>query len=486
MAGIGFELRKVVGKGGIGSFFQMAMSGAMIVAGPWILSIITITLIQTLLNRAAAGGLELFMGVVIYCYAFSLFLFGGFHYLFTRRMSDLLYLKKEGEAFGYVLRLCIPVGLISAAIALPAALHLSLDIPSAALFRASAVLLFVTVNILWIIMLFVSVLKWYIKIMFVYTAGLVSSLLLISLLSGPFGLTGALLGFSLGHLMIVLLLMLLSRVAYKPERPAPPHDITASKAAGPAAAVSNVFRYAARHRHLFGAGVFYYAGIWIDKLIYWAAYGENVSGTFIRLFAEYDIPVYLANLTMIPGLVFFVVYSETEFYTSLKRFLLNLGYSRYSEILRAKQKLAGTAAESLKEQSILQGVVTLIIIILASGTILRTTLAAVFFHLLLLTLLNYLFYIEQYRHAFLSAVVFFLVNGVLAALTAFSIIPPHPRAFLPAWRSSSLSCSGFTAEIRYFQARTPYSDKKIVFLSYFLRFFLIFSRFVSLIDRFGC
>ncbi len=426
MAGIGFELRKVISKGGIASFFQIAMSGAMIVAGPWILSIITISLIQTFFKQALYGGTELFMGVVIYSYAFSLFIFGGFHYLFTRRMSDLLYFKKEDEAFGYVLGICIPVGLISAAIALPAAFSLDLNIEYALLFRASTGLIFVTINCMWIIMLFVSVLKWYIKIMLVYTAGLASSLLLIYLLLPTFKLAGALLGFSLGHLLIVILLIILCRSAWKPAKPSPPTDITPSTARfALTRGFSGFIRYMIRHRYLFGAGAVYYFGIWVDKLIFWIAYGESVSGTFIRLYQVYDIPVYLANLTMIPGLVFFVVFSETEFYTVLKRFLLTIARGRYSAIVSARKAVFRVTGESVKEQSLLQAVVTLVIIIFASDTILRTTLAAVFFHLMLLTLINYLFYIEQYRHAFFSALVFFSVNGILALLSVFSIIPLH-------------------------------------------------------------
>lgn len=423
MAGIGFELRKVINKGGLGSFFQIAMSGAMIVAGPWLLSIITITAIQTFLTQALDGGLELFMGVVIYCYAFSLFIFGGFHYLFTRRMSDLLYKKKEGQAFGYVLGLMIPVGIISVLLSLPAALMLDLNIANAAVFRAAAVLIFTVVNCLWIIMLYVSVLKWYIKILIVYSAGLGSSLLFIYLLSKPLGLAGAMLGFAAGHLLIVLLLIILCRTAWKPEKPAQPEDIESLEGFHP---LRNFLRYLSKHRCLFGAGLLYYWGIWIDKLIFWQFFGEKVSGTFISLFAAYDIPVYLANLTMIPGLVFFVVYSETEFYTALKKFLFKLSKGRYTDIVKARYNLRRVTVTSIKEQCVLQGAVTIIIIILVESLIMKITLIAVFFHLLLLTLLNYLFYIEQYSDAFICSAVFFCVNAVFALITSLSghILPP--------------------------------------------------------------
>ncbi|MDC7226530.1 MAG: exopolysaccharide Pel transporter PelG [Spirochaetales bacterium] len=446
MAGIGFELRKVVNKGGIGSFFQIAMSGAMIVAGPWLLSIITISLIRAIMSGAIAGDMELFMGVVIYSYAFSLFLFGGFHYIFTRRMSDLLYLRKEGEAFGYVLMLCIPVGIISAIIALPAVLSFNLAIEHAAVFRLFAVLLFVTVNCLWLIMLFVSVLKWYIKIMLVYTAGLASSLLLIFLLSPVFGIAGAMAGFTLGHMLIVILLILLCRLAWKPLKPGTPGDIVAleqGSSSSPVRLFSNFISYIIKHRFLFGAGLLYYWGIWVDKIIFWAVYGVNVTGTFIRLFESYDITVYLANLTMIPGLIFFVVYSETEFYTALKRFLLTISSGRYTDILVSKKKLASVTWNSLKEQSILQAVVTIVCIILTASFILKTSLTAVFFHLMLLTLLNFLFYIEQYRHAFYASTVFFIVNAVIAAAGILPQIPQIPGISYLAGAAAASAAAGF-------------------------------------------
>ena len=418
MAGIGFELRRVVDKKGLGSFFQIALSGAIIVAGPWLLSIITISLLRILAGRLIGSGMDLFMGVVIYCYAFSLFLFGGFHYLFTRRMSDLLYLKKEGEAFGYVLLLCIPVALISAAIALPAAALLPGEMEYPAVFKFSAVLFFMTVNCLWIVMLFVSVLKWYIKIMIVYAAGFGSALASVIFLAGRWGTSGAMLGFTAGHLLIVVLLILLCRAAWKPSPPSPPEDLlrasAGNKSGGP---VLQFIRYLKLHRYLFGAGLLYYWGIWSDKIILWFTAGEKVGGSFIRLFEVYDIPVFLANLTMIPGLVFFIIWSETEFYTALKNLLLKIARSRYADIAAAKQKLAAVSGRSIKEQSLLQAVVSIAIVLIVDDPVLKTVTVAVFFHLLLLTLMNYLFYIEQYRHSFYSAAVFFTVNTAAAVIS---------------------------------------------------------------------
>ena len=97
MAGIGFELQRVLRKGGIGSFVKVALSGIMIVAGPWLLSIVGIFLIGRFADFTLQEGRGLFMGVIIYSYAFSLFIFGGSHYIFTRLLSDLIYLEKNRQ-----------------------------------------------------------------------------------------------------------------------------------------------------------------------------------------------------------------------------------------------------------------------------------------------------------------------------------------------------------------------------------------------------
>ncbi|MDC7125749.1 MAG: exopolysaccharide Pel transporter PelG, partial [Spirochaetales bacterium] len=355
MAGIGFELRKVVQKGSISSFFQIAVSGAMIVAGPWLMTIVTILLIQNFFSRYFTENIELFMGVIIYAYAFSLLIFGGSHYLITRRMSDLLYEKKERQAFGYVLIMFIPIVITSAAIASPIAFSFNLDIEHDTLFKLSTIIIFVSINCLWVIMLFVSVLKWYIKILSVYIIGLSASLFLILSLSKNYGVAGAALGFAAGQTIIVILLVMLCLIAWRPVKP----DFFYKHKIKKGTNLLKTFNFIKKYRFLFFTGVFYYLGIWIDKLIFWGGFGETIPGTGFKIFEYYDIPVFSANLTMIPGLIFFTIYTETEFYTILRRFLLIIGKGLYTDIVESKNKILNIVNLSLKEQSLLQGIVSI-------------------------------------------------------------------------------------------------------------------------------
>jgi polysaccharide biosynthesis protein PelG len=116
MAGIGFELKRVIEKGGILSFLKAAFSGIMIVAGPWLISIVSIYSIGRLIVFLPWVEQQLFIAVVIYSFAFSLILFGGVHFIFTRLMADFIYEKKPQTASSLLIFFSLLVGCISAVI----------------------------------------------------------------------------------------------------------------------------------------------------------------------------------------------------------------------------------------------------------------------------------------------------------------------------------------------------------------------------------
>jgi len=420
MAGIGFELRKVVGQKGLTGFVKASLSGTIIVAGPWLVSIVGITIIQRMMAETLQELPGAFMAAVIYSYAFSLILGGGFHYIFTRVISDLLYDKDEPGAFYYLLKFLIPTALASTLVGLPAVLTFSLPISHPQLFSLGTLLLFISINLLWIIMLFISVLKWYMQIMISFILGMGASVGLLILLGNLYGTGGAIMGFALGHFVICAILIFISFLSYKPQK--------RTKLKG------MYLKYLIKYKYLFLTGAFYYFGIWIDKLINWIIAGTAITGTFLSIYEPYDVTVYFANLSMIPGLIFFVVSSETRFYILFKKFLSSLSKSRLSEIKRHKYRLISSTIKSIKEQSLFQGLITLLLIIMAptvstfisngrtETVVIITTLGAVFFQLLYLTFLNFLFYLEMYRRAFYSSLSYFLINALISTVaSSFSI-----------------------------------------------------------------
>jgi len=257
-------------------------------------------------------------------------------------------------------------------------------------------------------MIFITLLKKYMTIFLAYILGMILSFGAVYLLGRDYKLGGAMAGFSIGQVSILIMLLILIRHYIKP---------------------GSIFReikplisYFSKYKYLLGAGVFYSAGIWIDKIALWFYAGSHVEGTYLVLFEPYDITVYFANLTLIPGLVYFMVFSETNFYVRLRRFLLKISTRTFTEIQEEKFRLLNTMKVSLREQSIFQGVITVGLMVVAgsinenflgglsSPTTLRIVLSGVFFHLLFLTLLTFLFYLERYKEAFITQICFFSVN----------------------------------------------------------------------------
>jgi len=76
MAGIGFELQKVLKQGGIGSFFKVILAGSMVVAGPWILTILGIFFIGKFAESELAQFYKLFTAAIVYSYPFLHIFFG--------------------------------------------------------------------------------------------------------------------------------------------------------------------------------------------------------------------------------------------------------------------------------------------------------------------------------------------------------------------------------------------------------------------------
>lgn len=409
MAGIGFELKRVLQRGGIFRILGVSLAGTAIVAGPWLLSVLGIFLIQRFAASALTEAPALFTAVVVYCYACSLLLFSGLHYVFTRQISDLIYEDKNREAGSALASFLLALLALSAAAATIALLPLRIRgiVSHPVLYLVSAGILFTVVNLNWVIMSFISLLKSYLGILLVYTGGTLISLVGVRLFGAHYDTGGALLGYALGQCFTALVLYLMTLTGYAP--------------AG--ISLKALLSYLSRYRMLFLAGLLYAWASWADKIVFWFAIGRRVEGSWFRVFDAYDVPIFFSILTMIPGLLYFTIETETSFYPRLRRFLRCIGQESWTGIIRNKQQMIRTMNAGIREQSILQGICSLTLVLLApaighalfgdtvSVSALRMTLGAVYFHALFLTLMIFLFYFELYSQAVMAVIVFFAVNA---------------------------------------------------------------------------
>ncbi len=408
MAGIGFELKKVIARGGIVRFLGASLAGTAVVAGPWLLSVLGIFLIQRYAGIALTESPALFSAAIVYCYAFSLIIASGLHYIFTRQVSDLIWEDRNREAGSALLSFLLATLVLSAGAAAAGIVPLRLEglLSRPLVFRLSAGLLFVTINLNWVLMSFISLLKSYTGILLVYLGGSLVSFLGVMVLGPVASTAGAMLGYALGQVFTAVVLYAMTLRRFAPTR----------------LSLSQFLTYLGRYRFLFLAGLLYAWATWADKVVTWYTFGKPLEGTWFRVFDPYDIPTFFAILTMIPGLLYFTIETETSFYPRLRQFLRCLSTEPWQGIQEKKRAMTGSLWAGLREQSILQLICTTVLILLAPDIgralfgasmnipVLRITLAAVFFHSLFLSLMIFLFYLELYGRASLSALVFFAVN----------------------------------------------------------------------------
>ncbi|MDC7232041.1 MAG: exopolysaccharide Pel transporter PelG [Spirochaetales bacterium] len=405
MAGIGFELRKVASLGNARGIFQASLSGIMIVAGPWLISILTILMFQQPVMGIPAEFRQLFTASTVYIYATSLVINGGFHYIFTRILSDYLYRNENPKAFAYTVQYMLKSNIVFIPLAFGMVQLFFHNI--SVLHKAGFIILFVTINHIWILMLTASAMKRFNQLLLGYIIGMSSSLILMKMAMMFVSSEALLLAYATGQVILFLIVLFYLRGDMG-------YDKVTRK--------GDFLKYSRRYYYLFFTGFVYYGALWADKFIYWYLRGEAIGFTSLRLYPEYDVIVYLTNLMMIPGMVFFVIYSETEFFVSLKKFLDSMSNKPYHEIQANQRILVRANRKILKEQIGLQAIFTLLFITWSLNDpnlsqqlrIIFPTALSIMVLGLYVCIMNFLFYVEQYRQVLISCLIFFLTNVLLA------------------------------------------------------------------------
>lgn len=413
MAGIGFRLKKIISKERLSSLFEASITGAFIVAGPWLLSILILSVISAVVTQESSVVINDFFSVLVYTFALSLILTGGSHYLFTRIFSDYVFENRINESF-YLISLYListstiisVLGYIISILLYKFTLILSLQL---------FLLTFVT-NSLWIILIFVSFLKWYLKILTAFLIGLLVITVLI-VLKDEITINYLLFSYSIGNLVIFLSLYYISFKEYKPKK-----VINITKI---------VNSYWKNYKYLFFTGMLYYLAIWIDKIFYWIYMGEPSGSLNLKVFYTYDISIYLANLSIIPGLVIFIISTETSYFIEVKKFLISLSISDYKVIELKRNRILKDSKRWITNQTVNQLMIVIALslispLIIKEYYVLIIALWSIFFLLMVFTYLSYLFYIDRYRDSFLSMVLMATLNVIFFYIFNFVFLLEVP------------------------------------------------------------
>jgi uncharacterized membrane protein len=211
MAGIGFEIKKLMHRDSYLSIFTAYAYAGIIGSGPWILSILGVLIIGLMSVSLAVPHVLItqFQVTVTHLMAMSLILTGFLQLGFTRYIADRLFEKNIDAILPNFIGAIFVTTLISGLFSM--ALVLFAFPKQDAVFRILFIANFVVLCNIWIATIFLSGMKNYKAILLLYALGysiVVSSAIVLH----DSELNGLLLGFLLGHFTLLIgMLMLIIR-----------------------------------------------------------------------------------------------------------------------------------------------------------------------------------------------------------------------------------------------------------------------------------
>ncbi len=414
MAGIGFELRKILRRETLTGVARAYAYAGLISSGPLILSIFGILIIGVLSLASVIPKYAIvqFQVSVTYIIALSLILTGPLQLSFTRFISDRLFEKRDDLVLSNYNGVVLVSTVVSGVCGFIAMAFLFRAEPL--LYRLLMVAGFVVVSNIWIAVIFLSSVKQYRQILLVFLVGYTCTVAF-ALLLNEHGLVGLLGGFVAGHLV---LLAGLSGLIYR--------DYQSTRFIS-----FEVFQRRFAYPSLAVVGLLFNLGVWLDKFMFWYApgTGAQVIGP-LHASVIYDIPVFIAYLCVMPGMATFLVRIEADFVEYYDAFYdaVRSGATLH-HINEMRDMMVGSVRTGLYEIIKVQAVVLLLIVAFGAGILESLHISTLYLPLLiidvisaslqvlLLGLLNVFFYLDGRRIVLKLTAAFVVLNGLFTGVT---------------------------------------------------------------------
>ncbi|MBM3767981.1 MAG: hypothetical protein FJW32_21555 [Acidobacteria bacterium] len=302
MAGIGFVLRKLTQRDDLLGVLEGYGHSAMAAAGPWLITIVSLTSINLLsADRADPNDVAAFRLITIYNFGFSLVLGGPITQIITRYLSDLIYHKNVRPAPGMLLAALALTGATQMPLI---ALFYGTVLQAPPVVKAAAIAHYFLVAMLWIVSVFLTALKEHKVVTGAFAVGMSVATIASVALARPYGAAGMLAGFTAGLSLIFFPLAARVFAEYR-------HRVERSW---------EFLGHFKKYWPLAISGCAYNAAIWVDKWIMWFAPEREALPIGLISYPDYDSAMFLAYLSIIPSLALFVLSIETEFFEHYLRF----------------------------------------------------------------------------------------------------------------------------------------------------------------------
>ncbi len=413
MAGIGFRLQKILKDGSYMSLATAYLYGAIISTGPWLISIVSIGLLSAVCSWILPDKDNiLFRTILVYTYMGTLVFTGPFYMSTTRYLADKMFSNDFSAilpTFKYVSRLSL------LATTMISGIFYIVGGFSPPMFLV-CIILFQSVSMTWIAMIFLSAARDYFSIIRAFAGGYALGIILGFVGAVYYGLVGLLWGFAAGLFILAVLLYIRVYQEF-------PSRVKVDR---------GVVRYWKTLPWLTLCGFAYNASLWVDKVLYWIAEGNKAAPGPFYAPADYDTAFFWAYITIVPALTVFLIRIETSFYKNYADFLgaVTTGAS-FSEIESRKKAICDNLWLSISRLLKIQGGLTGILVIIAPellklfkmppdmAVMLRFAFLAAFIQALFLIMTIIILYFDLRKLAGGLALLALVLNTVLSWYFAF-------------------------------------------------------------------
>ncbi len=426
MAGIGFELRKILKRDSYLSLFQAYAYAGLISAGPWVLSILGVLLIGAITLGHAKGEafVAQFQVSVTYLIAVSLILTGLLQLGFTRYLADRMFERQDDRVLPNLSAALALTTAVSGVLAV--VLLLLLFQGESVLYRILMAGSFVALCNVWILTIFLSSVKAYkaILVLFAVAYGITVGG---ALWGRDYGLEGLLAAFFTGHVVLLGGMLMLAVRNYPSDRYLEFDFLGAGR----------------MYVSLLAVGFLFNLGIWTDKFLFW--FHPDTSQAVIgplRASLIYDLPIFLAYLSIIPGMAVFLVRLETDFVEYYEKFFDAVregGTLQYIE--NTRNEMVFRARQGIQEIMKIQ-LIAVLAVFVAGPSLLRllkvselylpllyVDVVAASLQVVFLGVLNVFFYLDQRRLLVMLVAIFFAGNLLFTSLSIMLGAPFYGYGF---------------------------------------------------------
>lgn len=411
MAGIAFRLQKLLSGESLSDLVRAYLYSAIISTGPFLIVIITLAAIKTAVQvRLPVAEGNYLLSLIVYVFAFTMIGVSPFIYVATRYLADQYYLKNIASFAPCYQALLMVIFTLQSVVALPYLYRLDLVLPA----KWVLFCLYLFVSGIWIAMIFLSAARNYMGIVVAFAVGGVVGIGAAWLGGDYFGFVGFLTGLTLGQgaCFTILTLRIFQEFGF--------------------GSFYNFgfFAYFKKHPYLVFIGIFYYLGVWVDKFVFWfSPVGEPVAN-LVKVYTDYDMPMFLAYLTVTPAMAFFLVQMETSFVREYHAYFEAIRKrGSLSSVQRQRKKMIEVLSNHFQKYALFQGIISGVVILALLNIaeafqlnpyqmgILRISILGAFLHMGLLMVLTIVFYFDFQKEAFIMVFLFLVTNATFTLAT---------------------------------------------------------------------